>query len=278
MARINIEDSIYKSDKFLQLVINVGDKNKALGILVSAWTLAQKYYLDENNERLIPLNARTTEIDELIKVGLAVEKSKKGYYLKGSDEQFAWLLQKSAAGKKSAQTRKNKAAKAPKPNKKKDNPTPVNGRATAGNVRSTDVNLLSPSSLLLSPSQSLAQTPTQKELGLQDLNRKVWDAYKTSYMKKYKVEPVRNAKVNNQISQFAKRLGAEAIEVVRFYLEHPKSFYVSKMHEFGICLADAEALRTQWARGRAVTENDLKRYSKNQEQQQLLDAIERGEV
>lgn len=110
------------------------------------------------------------------------------------------------------------------------------------------------------------------------LRAAVWQVYYSCYIKRYKVEPVRNAKVNSCISKLVDRVGTEAPDIVNFYLQHPKSFYVSKMHDISLCLADAEALRTQWLRGQAVTESDIKRYSKNQESRSLDEAIERGEV
>lgn len=110
------------------------------------------------------------------------------------------------------------------------------------------------------------------------INSEIWEAYRDEYEKRYRVEPVRNQKVNGQISQLAKRLGAEAVEVVRFYVQHPKTFYVSKLHEFGLCLADAESLRTQWAKGKAITGQDLKKYDAAQSVRSTLDAINRGEI
>ena len=84
-----------------------------------------------------------------------------------------------------------------------------------------------------------------------ELNREIWDAYKTGYQKRYKVEPVRNASVNAKISQLAKRLGADAVGVIIFYTEHNNQFYSKHMHAIGLCLKDAEALHTQWKTGRS---------------------------
>lgn len=105
------------------------------------------------------------------------------------------------------------------------------------------------------------------------LNAEIWESYKVGYLRRYGVEPVRNASVNAKISQLAKRLGAEAVEVVNFYMNHPKTFYVGKMHDIGLCLADAEALRTQWAKGKAVTQSDLRNYEKNMEFSALQKSI-----
>lgn len=109
-------------------------------------------------------------------------------------------------------------------------------------------------------------------------NKEIWEAYRSAYLTKYKVEPVRNASVNSKISQLAKRLGAEAVSVVEFYVRHPKSFYVEKMHDIGLCLSDAEALRTQWAKGRAITRTDIKNYEANQHFTSQLERIEAGEI
>ncbi len=88
---------------------------------------------------------------------------------------------------------------------------------------------------------------------LKSLSKKIWESYATAYFDRYGTEPVRNAKVNAQVGQLAKRLGEEAPDVVRFYVGHSKSFYVQKAHEIGLCLADAEGLRTQWATGNKIT-------------------------
>lgn len=56
MARINIEDSLFKDDRFLELVARLGNKTLALGVIVEAFILAQKHYLKESNDRLIPLS------------------------------------------------------------------------------------------------------------------------------------------------------------------------------------------------------------------------------
>lgn len=93
------------------------------------------------------------------------------------------------------------------------------------------------------------KSSTQVHDSSKELNRKIWDAYKTGYQKRYKVEPVRNASVNAKISQLAKRLGADAVGVILFYTEHNNQFYSRHMHAIGLCLKDAEALHTQWKTG-----------------------------
>lgn len=108
------------------------------------------------------------------------------------------------------------------------------------------------------------------------LNSEIWEAYRSSYFNRYKVNPVRNAKVNSNISQLASRLGPEAIEIVRFYLSHNDAFYLKNMHDIGHCLANAESLRTQFLKGRAITSVHVKNFEKNLNQVELIREAEKG--
>lgn len=86
---------------------------------------------------------------------------------------------------------------------------------------------------------------------------RVWEAYAEAYRDKYGVDPVRNATVNAQCGQLVARLGVkDAVDVAKFYVGHADRFYVAKHHSLGLCLKDAESLRTQMVRGRAVTSGD----------------------
>ena len=110
------------------------------------------------------------------------------------------------------------------------------------------------------------------------LNRKVWESYESAYLARYKTEPVRNASVNAKISQIAARLGDEAIPVISFYLTHNDSFYVKSMHSIGLALSHAEALRTQWVKGKAVTEKDVKRFAESNDFQNLINDIQENGI
>lgn len=108
------------------------------------------------------------------------------------------------------------------------------------------------------------------------LNLEIWEAYRHAYQNRYKVDPVRNAKVNTNISQLASRLGPEAIDIVKFYLTHNDSFYLKNMHDIGHCLANAESLRTQYLKGKAITGQHVKNFEKNLNQIELMRDAEKG--
>jgi hypothetical protein len=109
MPRINIEDSLYRDKGYIRLVLAVGCEYKAMGMIVSGWTLAQKHFLSEESGRLIPLNEWPSEdLNLLITVGLA-ELHEHGVMMKGAEKQFAWLIQRQEAGRKKRKTGDDRA-------------------------------------------------------------------------------------------------------------------------------------------------------------------------
>ena len=76
----------------------------------------------------------------------------------------------------------------------------------------------------------------------------VWDAYRDAYQELYKVEPVRNAKVNGQLASFIKRVPIdEAPAIARYYVQAQDNFFRLKNHSVDLLLNNAESLRTRWA-------------------------------
>lgn len=85
----------------------------------------------------------------------------------------------------------------------------------------------------------------------------VWDSYRKAYADRYGAEPVRNAKVNAQLSQLVSRLGAdEAPGVARSYVANRNALYVNAKHCTDLLLRDAEKLRTEWATGNVTHQRD----------------------
>lgn len=100
MARINVEDSIYKDPRFIDLIVRSGGcLDRALGIMVRTWTVAQEFYLRPSgmvplkvwNDRRIPMSVVEAGLAEIVGDFVRV---------KGDHEQFKWLKQRSDAGRK----------------------------------------------------------------------------------------------------------------------------------------------------------------------------------
>lgn len=85
-------------------------------------------------------------------------------------------------------------------------------------------------------------------------NRAVWQAYCQAYIGRYGVEPLRNAKLNGQIAQFVRLVGADdAPQLAAYYLRHNNGFFVQRRHDFGLLLQSAQQIRTDWLRGEQMT-------------------------
>lgn len=95
------------------------------------------------------------------------------------------------------------------------------------------------------------------------LNASIWLNYSTAYFNKYGTEPVRNAKVNSQVSQLGQRLGDDAAHVAGWFLTHKNGWYSQKMHSVDCLLSDAEKLRTEWATGTQMTQARARQVDKS---------------
>lgn len=266
----------------MELVVVTGNRWVAMGMVMEGFILAQKYHFDEEHDRCIPLkDFERCKLQPLIAAGLA-EQLPHGVRMRGSKKAFAWLEQKVNAGKSSAAAR----AKGPKTPKKKTQPNDLERN-------STGVNGAQPLSLslTLSPALDLAQDPvpasqgskprrTRSKLTAEEtaLNKAIWTAYAQAYAKRYQLDPLRNAMINGQINNLRKKLGKDAVPVAHFYVTSNKSFYVGKTHTFGLCLQDAETLHTQWRKGRALTDGDVKNFEKRTQEQDLINQLREGKI
>lgn len=261
VARLNIEDALFKDTRFFDLAIKLGSVESAMGSLVIAWMLAQKWFL-KSDDGGIPLDEwKKQKIkNEIIEAGLADLKGA-SVYLRGSQEQFAWLRACSDAGKKSHphkdQNLKQNSEGSPK--------------GVEGMPKGRDP--LSSSSLLssLSPTQSLTLKSTRTSRKRSDpgtdktLGSRIFESYSEAYLKRYSKEPIRNTTVNTQCMNIGKRLGEDAVEVAKFYVTHNRQYYVLKSHPIGLLLTDAEGLHTEWFNGKQTTTTEA-RAAENKQQ------------
>lgn len=100
MARINLDDKLFKEQGFQDLMIAVGNRRMAKGIVWELYVLAQKFWFPDRLP--IPLDVfKAAEFPEVLYSANGLcELREGGVYARGSEEQFKWLFQKSEAGKK----------------------------------------------------------------------------------------------------------------------------------------------------------------------------------
>ena len=127
-----------------------------------------------------------------------------------------------------------------------------------------------------SPPAAVIDLQAKTETELQAACREVWHAYGLAYFDRYGTEPVRNAKVNSLVKQFAMRIPRlEAPDVAAFYVRHCDAFYVRKGHDFGQLLTDAEKLRMEWATSRQITGTQARQSERVSAMYQAVEEIER---
>ncbi|EJY6173490.1 helix-turn-helix domain-containing protein [Pseudomonas aeruginosa] len=97
--------------------------------------------------------------------------------------------------------------------------------------------------------------------------RAIWSAYAAAYQHRYGIAPVRNARVNGQVRDLLKRLGAdESPAVAAYFVGINDAYLIRNCHDLGSLLAKAESYRTQWATDRQMngaTARQLERTQAN---------------
>lgn len=293
MARVNIEDSLFKDGRWLNLIIKIGCQYKALGYLTKAWILAQEHWLEYG---FVPAKAWPEELNVLIDINLAEKTSCGNIYVKGSKKAFSWLSQKSGAGSvfSEKKTEQLKKAREAKKIKKESNLSErdLNGVCTQmnGSEAPTLTPTLTPTLSLSSYSTSNSSSEEIKNTGHlpkskkltqaeSDQNLSIWKAYSNAYRLRYGIDALKNATVNSQVSNLRKKLGVEeSIRVVEFFISHNDAKYLKNTHSFGFCLMDAETLRTQMLRGKAITNTMVRSFEKANQTQELIKDIEENGI
>ncbi len=113
----------------------------------------------------------------------------------------------------------------------------------------------------------------------------IWEAYTEAMIKRYKVAPLNSAKSRAVLSQLIDRVGKDvAVDLLKFYFDHPMTKYVTNGHPLHFLLMDSEWLYTQMKNNRVVTDLKVKEYREGQMQLDMVDEMshllkkERGEV
>ena len=104
MARINIEDSLFRDSRFTKLCIKMQSSPMAIGSLVEAWCVAQEFWKNSDNGIPKPIWLSRGLSHEIIDVGLAVEIGD-FIYMSGSRQNFQWLRDSVENGKKGGKAR-----------------------------------------------------------------------------------------------------------------------------------------------------------------------------
>jgi hypothetical protein len=259
VARINVESTLWQDKRFQKLLIRVGDRHKAMGLVIDLWTLAQQYWLPD--KKLIPeCEFDPADLDHLLAVGL-VEQRPEGVYAKGSKDHFSWwfegIEQRREAGRKSAETRRQRygnaapagAKNAPKlaENPRTGSERPFNGTERTSNAlepsssSSFSVNTKDEESIGSLPANAGANPPAEKPAGrFSQENRAKAREFAAAYVRAYQVrfpgcrpEDLNDDKVRGQILTWIKNYPLErARQLIQVYFQMDTKWFGTKGYDF----------------------------------------------
>lgn len=138
MARINVESELFIDPRFARLVV-LCDANldTALGSLIRAWTLAQKWFVTPS-KRIPEREWLKHKINPaILEAGLAILED--GFiYVCGSEEQFGWLEKAKENGRKGGlKTAENKGKSLQPPSRVGQGKPPISSTSTSSSSSSS---------------------------------------------------------------------------------------------------------------------------------------------
>jgi hypothetical protein len=290
MPRLNIEDSLWDDDRYQKYVGLVKDPFIAIGALVMAWKLAQRFWCP--NQHRIPLSRWQSAgfPEAMLECGLAKIEGD-FVYVRGTREQFAWYFKKVEAGKKggveSGKRRKKIKEFSKQPETKVKQPEP--------NEPSYSPSPSPSSSFSSSPSSSFSNTNTNTNTSTKNrsgastgsgashpLKADAFIArYCDSWKERYKTQ--KNPAITGKIAGIAKRLvkdlGVErATALVEAYLEMEDSWFLKKRHGLVEFEQNLNAVIQFHETGEGMNSHQIKNSELTSNFERQMRAIEEGRI
>lgn len=243
MARINIEDRLFRDVRWMGLITKTGCHYKALGLISSAWILAQENWIKHG---FIPKKSWPKELNLLIEAELAEVNEEGGVYVKGSKRAFEWLKQRSNSGKSKSH---NKTRNLKQNNKKQLNSTErtPNGSRTATEALTltltpTLTHSLDHTNSNTVHSEQVADGPKNRNIKNSQL---VKEKYFSSFKSRYGTEPVWGVKETVGANRLITSVGLDdALALAEYYPSYIEPWHVKRRHTFSILVAQAHQVLT----------------------------------
>jgi hypothetical protein len=236
MARTNFHDEVYKDPNYATLMLEVGDVYRTKGLLVTAWELAQTYWLAHKG---VPEEKWPNDLAVLEKHKFARRETRDSgvfVYVSGSKDHCAFLEKQSKAGKKGGQSRSPKKLvnlkqfrsqteatpkPRPKPNRNLGNPTEVSC-SNSGSISNFPI-----------PSES-GVAPPANAAGKNPVG--LWmEAYKQKYGVRYELQK-KDAGILTGFA--AERTREKMVLLFACYLAIDDPFYSSQRHPLSLFFRD----------------------------------------
>lgn len=268
MARINIDDSLFNDPRFMDLVQRLGPE-VAIGSLVLAYKCAQRFWVP----RLLPIPSDQFRLSklrqEIIEVGLAEIRENGSVYIKGTEEQFAWLIQRSKAGREN----KGKSVK-----RKRTEP---NGTERNRSSYSSSYSSSSSSSVSSSNSAIAAQsTQAAPDLSPEDRLRGVVAVWCSEYKRRYGVQYRVTGKDIGILKRLLGGIGSPdtLCRIIVAYLGMADSWFINKRHDVATLEANLAKVSEYEQSGQLVTQSQIRDLDRKTTHQAIIEKARRGEI
>lgn len=270
MARINIEECWWTDPRRSALILALGGEMQADWTALRAWRLAQEFWKHERS--LVPkdLFDLIPNSGELVRVGLAVVRDS-FVYVRGSGTYLEWVAEKraqaQAAGKRSAEARKNKTGSAQPRARKKPEPVPAEAQTEpiAGEP-SPEPTLISPDD----PAPEAAKGAAVKEFIA---------AYCEAFRSRYGTNPPVTGKDAGIAKNIVKGVGiVRAKGLVETYLGMNDAFYLMKRHDLGTLVTNLNAVTVKHDTGGGITRTEARQAEDGDYYKNQIARVMRGEL
>lgn len=284
MSRINIEDSLFKDGRFIELAIKMGSRHSALGAVVEAFILAQEFFLNKESGRMIPLNEwkRRKAVDLVIDAGLA-EIRGEFVYVCGAEKQFSWLIQRQDAGLLGGRKKSNAIKR-------------TTNQATESGTKATESGS---NPLTLTHSLSLTHSHIQTQAHIQNtvsakkpkkqkatastdvdnVGQKLVAVYCELWKTRYNTNPPLKPSDTKNLKSFGKENGFERTEkLLQSYFKMPDAFFIKKRHDLATFLYNLSSIAAFAESGKVISNNEVNQLDKAVASKNLIDALRNGEI
>lgn len=265
MARINIEDSLWKDNRFQNLMIKAGSRHAAKGMILELFVEAQKFWLSSGGKGIPkPAWDKADLPTMLIECGLAEDRGE-FIYAVGSEDQFAWLTQRSDAGKNGGQA----AAKTRLENKgksKRRKSTEADGATSEDNgfKPPSPSPSLTPSLISVSSSFSEDYSVGERAPALPaDVKNPVAyfiGAYVNAYKAKYgnDARPDLSGPAQGRLKSYVKGTPlSRACAMIQTYCSMNDPWFLTKGHDFETFMQNLTKVGLKLDTGRALTRAEV---------------------
>lgn len=237
-----MDDDIEQRPEYRRLLKLVGyDDDKALGMLVRFWRLAQKYW---GEHQLVPLeDIENWEFQPIVDSRWGVVRED-GVYAIGSEERFAWYRQKCDAAKKGGRPKDESGHKPDETEDKleqtetKPEKTEANRNKPIGLPRIDSANPLVPVPVL-SPENNKKKSLKAADAPNLQIGRFI-ATYVKAFQKIYPPEPGKDpprpdlrGKVQGEIKRYLEDVPIDrACEMIQVYCQMDDSWFKTKCYDF----------------------------------------------